>query len=469
MKTRKSVFSLVIVLALAATGPGFTAKKLFLTTNTQSSGPSVRPGFNFRFVWNALGQGKNGCIYLASGDESEEVAGGDNCLVEFNPATNTMRSLGTVVEAYKANGNWVSGEYCNKVHTWFCGTGDGKVWFGTEDGGQGGHLMYVDQANGSRIEDYGLMPGYSLKTLSINPYAPRYVWTESFDNYYFQCWDIQTNTKNSLAGGQGDLRVILSDKSGNMWYSNGGFAYKRSPNGTTKLRGRGLGYTPSAYVYTHSYDSAFTIVRGEGRLEMYDFTRDTVVPLVDFPDNSGCEECYRAITISRDDKSLYMLGNGGVVYQITIATGQYQEIGSLSAVLAGNYAFSSGTMDSLGNWYLCAWSGVNGQQPYLIQVNLGRDAISPLPIPDGTAVEIGNAGLLRNGEISVSPNPFSSSVRIHGAGISRAGIFDVNGRCVAVLAKGEGAWNAGGAAAGVYYVRVRTDYGVNQRRMVLLR
>ena len=40
-------------------------------------------------------------------------------------------------------GNRVSGEYCNKVHTWLCGTPDGKLWMGSQDGGRGGDLKGV--------------------------------------------------------------------------------------------------------------------------------------------------------------------------------------------------------------------------------------------------------------------------------------------------------------------------------------
>ncbi|MBL8026794.1 MAG: T9SS type A sorting domain-containing protein [Fibrobacteres bacterium] len=422
MKIKTSVLLLLAAFSLLYS---LTAKNIYLTTNTLLNGTSVRPGYNFKFVWNGIGQGNDGSIYMTISDRSEEQGGGDVCVTEYNPYTNVMRSLGTVTEAYKRANNCIDTEYCNKVHTWLSTAADGKVWFGSQDGGRGSHLLYIDPLT-KTVVDYSkgqkylfrkstpMVPYLNLPLLSpsdtsgvaiqncsftnmnINPFAPNRMWTNSYTNNYFHCWDVLNDTARSFPGGNADMRVFLVDKKGDLFASLDGMVLKRSFSGSAKIIARNVSPNqPSTFVYTRSFDSAFTSNRGTGNIELYDFTKDTVYPIADLPDGYQDNKEYRAMTISKDGKSLYILGNSGIVYQLNIQTRQYQNVGNISSYLADSYAFSNGINDTNGNWYICTWGG---GRSYWVQVNLGKDAVTP-------AVEQA-ASTTQQRSLSVFPNPF---------------------------------------------------------------
>jgi hypothetical protein len=496
----KALVVLSLYILCASSFSAITAKKLYFTTNTLSSGPSVYPGFEFRYIWNGIGQGKNDHLYVGISNKSESEGGGDVCVVEYNPYANTMKSVGTIIKAYQAAQNWGSGEYCNKVHTWFCGTPDGKVWMGSEDGGRGGHLLYVDTQNGNKLVDYSknqkyiylynnpflpvlnhpeqppsgsngiALQDYSFKIMNLNPHNPRYIWTESYGNLYYQYWDVEADSTRAFPGGHKDMRAFLVDKDGSLWYQNGqGVAYKRSVTGQLKIVGRGLGYLPNSYVYSHSYDTGYTAHRIDGEIVMCDFVNDTAVLLADMPNGGGYNQTYRAITISRDGKSLYILGGDGIVYELNIATRQYQNIGSISGSLAGSYALSSGHMDSLGNWYITCF----GNATYILQVHLGKDKIKPLVIPDpAPAVEEGDMKYTLDQPFSIHPNPFNGILHISMKGTGA--VYGIDGRLVKEF-KNTGQhrktfiWNPVNAPAGLYIVRVKIGKKVFSRKVLLQR
>ena len=507
---KRFVSSILALFLSAVLLHGFTSKNVYLTTNTLSSGTSVRPGFSFLYVWNAIGQSKAGKLYMCIGNHDETQGGGDVCVVEFNPYTSTMRSLGTLTECYTAAGNFLAGEYANKVHTWLNGTPDGKVWLGGQAGGRGSHLMYIDPADGvlkdySRTQKYiyqssttipqlnhpelppndsnGVaLSGCDFVTMSINPYASRYMWTEEYTNLNYYCWDLQADTVHGMGGGDPNLRCIVADKAGNMWTSVGGFASKKSFNGQSKLVGRGLNSTSaggSAVAYTHSYDSAFTVARQSGLVELYDFVNDTAIPFADLPDGGNANSSFRAMTISKDDKTLYILGGSGIIYALNIATRAYQNIGSISGNLAGSYAFgNSSTMDSLGNWYICTWGG---NQTYWVQVHFGKDTLSPLSL-EPTALEKTPVRMTRLTPLEIYPNPVRAMA---GIGLSAAvfgnkevnvTIVDQRGRLIErrslrIEANRDSrlTWDAGRYSSGLYIVRVEAAGKSFSKSVIVMR
>jgi hypothetical protein len=320
-------------------------------------------------------------------------------------------------------------------------------------------------SNGVAIQDCDFV------IMQINPYAPRYIWTESYTNYYFHCWDVQADTARAFPGGDQNMRVFVVDKQGNLWTSISGTAMRRNFAGAAKIVGRNLSTNmPSAYVYTHSYDSAFTTNRGTGNIELYDFVNDTVIPIADLPGDQTSNVAYRAITISRDDKKLFVLGHSGTIYELTIATRQYKTLGTIST--AGSYAFSSGTMDTLGNWYICTWGG---GRTYWVQVHMGKDTLSALPIPDDTEIEEYRASQsFLASPMQVFPNPVRSAAEIRlakeyaGVVIS---VLDQRGRIVERMdARGSRAtWNAAWLPSGVYVLRAQGSRGVLAKKVVLMR
>jgi len=506
------LFSFLFFLAAMITcANAITATKLYFTTNLQSGGTSIQSGHAFNYIWNAMGNGKNGLVYTAVGNNNETQGGGDVCIVEYNPYANTMKSCGTVVQAYQANNNWTTGEYCTKVHTWMCGTPDGKVWFGTVSGGRGGHLMYVDTRKNDTIIDYSrtsryhyLSPAYTtpvanyplqpaslsngqaiwgndLQTMNINPYAPGYVWTWCLDTVYaFQQWNIPADTTRAWLGGNANLRVFLVDKQGNMYYQEGATANKRTVLGQARSAGTGLlGSDPSAFVYSHSFDTAYTTERGTGFIQMFDFPAGKVTTLADLPGSGASDQEYRAITISKDGQYLYILGNAGNLYELTLATKQYKNIGSLSGSLAGSYATSSGVMDTLGNWYIACFG--NGGA-YLLKVRMGADSVQALHIPDSseTTVETALPADLRGNTVKASPNPFNAGTQIIlssgllGQGAVTLKIYDLNGRLVedfGVLGNRQTVvgWSAANRAPGIYMVTAKASGKTYSLRMTLMR
>jgi len=487
----------MILLILSASAFCLTLKKLYFTTNTLSTGTSVKPGFTFNYTFNAVGTAKNGHQFVGFGDTDEGVAAGDVCIVEYDPYANTMSSPGTITEAYARAGNRVSGEYCNKVHTWLCGTPDGRLWMGSQDGGRGGHLLYVDTRTGvltdySRTQKYiylanpaapvlnhpELAPGSAngiaiqnkdFVSMNINPLCPRYIWTNSYTNFYFHCWDLEADTTYAYPGGNANTRVHLVDRQGNLWYSMSGFAYKRSPRGTLKMAGRGLitdSPGGSAFVFTHSYDSAFTVGRTTGEIELYDFVRDTVTSFLNMPDGTSGHQHYRSITVSRDGRLLFTIGDGGNLYQINIATRQYQVLQNINAYLPGDYAFGSGNMDTLGNWYICCRGN---SEKYLLQINLGKDLITQLPIPAPAGVE--NLRLVSGNApaFTVQPNPFGAQVAFL---LSEKDlvlrVFDPAGRLVwsPRISGNTATWNAAEAPAGSYVAVAKNGKGAWSRILI---
>jgi hypothetical protein len=445
-----------------------TAKRLYFTTNMLESGPSIQPGFNFLFVFSGIGQGGDGCVYAAIGNTDEGVAAGDMCVAEYNPYANTMRSVGTVVGAYKASGNWVSGEYCNKVHTWFCGTPDGKVWFGSEDGGRGGHLLYVDPAT-RKIVDHSRQQKYIY--LSNNSSAnPRYMWTESYPDCHFQVWDLIADTTRAFTGGHRDMRAFVSDRKGNLYYGTGdGHVYRRSVNGRLSVAGTGIGYLPNTYCYSHSCDTAFTLHRTQGELAIYDFVNATARLLANLPDGSNGHQDYRAMTVSRNGRSLYVLGGGGDILEVTIATGQHRVTGNIRSALAGDYAMSSGSTDSLGNWYIIC-TNYRSTQAFLLQVNLGKDKVTQLPMPEVSAIENIRLPMRQALPFMVRPNPFGDQASFFMLEKDLfLSVFDPAGRLVWNAGQMQGrtvVWNAGNVPVGHYIAVAKNGRNVWIRKIV---
>jgi hypothetical protein len=331
-------------------------------------------------------------------------------------------------------------------------------------------------SNGVAIQDC------DFTTLHLNPYAPQHIWTESYTNYYFHCWNVYDDTARAFPGGNQNLRVFVVDKKGNCWTSINGIARRRNFANETKVVGRNLSNNmPSAYVYTHSYDSAFTTNRGMGNIELYDFVNDTVIPIADLPGSNISNSAFRAITISRDDRKLYVLGHSGNIYELTIATRQYVNLGSISSNLAGSYAFSSGTMDTLGNWYICTWGR---SRAYWVQVNLGKSAVYPLPIPDTIPgkVEAAPAVVSARAPLAVFPNPVRSAAGIHlapavfnGKDVSIS-ILDQRGRVVQRFAVRpesnrdfSAAWQAERFPTGVYLIRAEASGRSWSKTVVVIR
>jgi hypothetical protein len=498
---------------LSSTSQAVTTTKLYFTTNMQSGGTSIQTGHAFNYIWNAMGNGKNGNIYTAVGNNSETQGGGDVCIVEYNPYANTIKNCGMVVAAYQANNNWVTGEACNKVHTWMCGTPDGRVWFGTVSGGRGGHLLYVDTKRNDTIIDFSrrakyhyLSPGYTtpvanypllpagisngqaiwgndLQTMNVNPYSPQNVWTWCLDTVYaFQWWDSTGDTTASWRGGSSNLRVFLVDKQGSMYYKEGATATKRTVQGQARAAGTGLlGADPSAFVYSHSWDTAYTTERGTGILTLFDFINSKASPVVDLPGNTSSNQEYRAITLSKDGTKLYVLGDGGNLYEVTIATKAYKVITNISSSLAGGYATSSGVMDTLGNWYIACFG--NGGA-YLLKVHMGVDTLRALRIPDSseTVAEAGHPLCMPGASLKAAPNPFNAGTEIMLSPQILAGksvlirIYDLAGRMVEDFGVLAGAqkktvlrWNAGGLAPGIYVVMARTGGKTHSLRITLMR
>jgi hypothetical protein len=427
------------------TAQAFTTQRIYFTTNGQSGGTPVIPGFEFNYFWSGSGQGKDGRIYMAASSHSESQGGGDVGVACYDPYAGRMSGVGTVVQAYTDAGNRVGGEYCNKVHTWLLGTADGKVWFGSENGGRGGHLLYVDQAANtlvdySRVQKFiyrssdpitpvlnrpheppgstnGVaLQGYSFKISAMNPANTRYMWTESYGNCYFHVWDLRTDSTRGFPGGHRDMRAFVVDRQGNLHYNNGsGNIMRRSVDGQLKFMGSVLSPSPTTCLYTHSFDTAFTSCRKSGQVAIYDFVNESARLLADLPDGGGNND-YRAMAVSRNGKTVYILGNGNI-YQISVATGSYTNLGSLNGEDGNGYAQSCGLMDTLGNWYIT----VNGSgSSYLLQVHLGKDKITQLQIPDEQdGIEAGNgAGLSSKTEIYALPNPFHAAVTISWANLS---------------------------------------------------
>jgi hypothetical protein len=483
----------------------FPTKRIYFTTNGSSGGAPIIPNFTFNFFWSGSGMGADGCIYMAASNNTETQGGGDVGVAYYNPYTNRMYSSGTVTQAYAAAGNRVGNEYCNKVHTWMCGTPDGKVWFGSEYGGRGGHLLYVDPATHravdySRVQKYiylsspvlpvlnhpelppsstnGIaLQNYSFKINNINPANPRYMWTESYNNYYLHVWDFVTDSSRGFPGGHKDMRAFVVDRQGRLYYGTGtGVVYRRSPWGRLEVVGQGIGYLPNTYCYSHSYDTAYTLHRQQGELAIYDFVNDTVRLLANLPDGSGNND-YRAMAISRDGLKLYVLGNGNV-YEVSVLTGAYTNIGSLNGEDGNGYAQSCGLMDTLGNWYITV-NGYSGNA-YLLQVTLGKDRITQLPFPS-TGVERGTVLNKSGSWFSVSPNPFQGAARLTWTANSAFPgfrIYDALGRMVesrpsmagktaAPLSPFSWTWNAQGLPPGPYFIV--TGEGENKRTRKVVR
>jgi hypothetical protein len=491
-----------------------TATKLYFTTDMQSGGTSIQPGHAFNYIWNAMGNGKNGKVYTAVGNNNETQGGGDVCIVEYDPYANTMKSCGTVVQAFQQNGNWITGETCNKVHSWLCGTPDGKVWFSTVSGGRGGHVLYIDTKRNDTIIDYSrtarfhyLSPNYTtpvpnnplqppsltngqaiwgndLQTMNLNPYCPGYVWTWCLDTVYaFQLWNVPSDTTRSWTGGDASLRVFLVDKQGSMYYQSASTITKRTVLGQARSAGTGLlGADPSAFVYSHSFETAYTTERGEGFIQMFDFIGAKATTLADLPGTGTSNQEYRAITISKNGQFLYILGNSGNIYELTIATKQYKVIGNISGSLAGSYATSSGVMDTLGNWYMACFG--NGGA-YLLKVKMGADTIRALHIPDSseTTAETGIPVSLNGSAIKANPNPFNGATQIvlshHllGRGPVSLKIYDLNGGMVEDFGELSGRessqtvvrWSAVNRAPGIYLARAKMADRTYSLRMTLMR
>jgi len=504
---RKNLILVLLTMAMLHSASfGWTAKKLFFTSNTLSSGTSVKPGFSFEYTFNAIGTARNGHQFVGFGNTDEGLSAGDVCIVEYDPYTNTMSSPGTITEAYQRAGNLIAGEYCNKVHTWLTATPDDKIWMGSQSGGRGGHLLYVDTKTGvltdySRTQKYIYLSdpkvpainhpefapsktnGIAIQdcdfvSMNMNPYCPRYLWTHSYTNFYYHCWDMEADTTYAYAGGNGNMRVLLVDKKGCLWYSQDGFATKRVPGGSSKLVGRGLETTNapggSAFVYTHSYDSAYTVARTSGEIELYDFTHDTVVSFANLPDGTSGHQHYRAITVSRDGKSLYVIGDGNL-YQVNIITRQYTNIGSIASYLPGDYAFGSGNMDTLGNWYICCRGN---SEKYLLQINLGKDAVRQLYIPPASEkIEGLRLASANSMALNVRPEPFTTQARISFPAAKAEGglilrIFNAQGRLVKDFGSFSAGsfsnpiiWNAADVPSGNYIAAVKSKTGLWSRKI----
>jgi hypothetical protein len=413
------------------------AKRIYFTTNGLSSGTPINPGYSFNYFWSGSGMGANGNIYFAASTNSETQGGGDVVVGEYNPYTNQMKGLGTVIRGYMLAQNRYANEYCNKMHTWMHGTPDGKVWFGTEDGGRGGHLMYVETATGKLI-DYARtqkfiytdnifapvlnqpsqpigpnngvsIKDYSFKISGANPKNPRYLWTEAYGGYYFHVWDLQTDSTRGWRGGHRDLRAFLVGPDGSLYYMDGwsGTCMKRTITGQLATVGSGLSSAPPAsYCYTESGDTGYTITRITGQVVQIDFASDRARLLADLPDGSGNND-HRCIVASRDGKNLYVMGNDNI-YEVNTVTGSHTNLGGLGGATGSFYAMSSGLRDSLGNFYITVNDNGNGNS-YLLQVQLGKDKITWSH--PGTGTENSGPLVAISGALTISPNPFSMHTR----------------------------------------------------------
>ena len=511
----------------------YSAKVLRYTTDGTSGGTSVEPGFGFNAIWTGLGMGKNKCVYVAVCDQRQSqpsygtIGKGNVCVVKYNPYTNQMRSCGTVKKACQSVNNWMSNESSDKIHTHLMSMPDGKVWMANHDNDgavpgdptwyaglfyRGSHLMYVDVFNGDTLVDHtpsmqyyfkkdAVIPSlvkkgipasdtsgvvfqfHSIMILGINPWAPRYIWMESLPGAQntpkIVVYDVMADTMRTVGFGDGNQREMVVDRQGRAWYVNSGSATRKTPHGQSATRGTGLTLGHST-TYSRTFDSAFTITGSSGELNLYDFVRDTVIQIAKLPTGSNN---YRTLVTSRDGKKLYTIATGsGAVYEINLATRAYANIFSVSSQLSG-YWYATGNMcaDTLGNIYSGLHNG-NAGQAALLQVNLGKDLVWPLDIPDATEVEKMAAVADMQGEMRVSPNPFRGSTRItvrlkSAVNDLRLSVYDASGRLVKDIVRAGKAstapfqvgFEARDLPTGVYFVKLVSGNRVTVRKAMLMR
>jgi hypothetical protein len=456
-----ALFTSIFLIICSLTFP-YSAQRLYFTTNGSSGGTSVEAGFDFNHIWNSLGVGMNGHIYIAVSNtlQSEPSSGsprkGNTVVVAYNPYNGTMRSCHTVKRAAMGAGNWMSNESQEKIHTFLCPAPDGKLWMATHDNAEiepgdplyysglfyrGSHILYVDVFNGDTLVDYSATQKYyykkespfpqenqahlrpsdtagiavqwhSIMILGLNPHMPRYLWSNSIGGTGFlQVWDLIEDTTRTIGPGPGNMRHIAVGRDGSVYYNETSTAYKCTPNSTMKtIVGTSLPGSISGMCYSHSYDSAFGTIRGEGNLIMYDMVNDTVMELADLPGTGTSSSSYRCLTISADGRKLYIVGNSGNIYEFNIASRSYTSVYNVSSYISGFYKISGGgIVDSIGNWYAGMHSSSTAA---LLKINMGRDKVKPYAMPPA-GIDAGRHILARRtGVVEASPNPFSLATAI---------------------------------------------------------
>jgi hypothetical protein len=533
MKPVKFV-AICLLLLCAALFP-YSAELIHYTTNGSSGAASVEPGFSFNSIWTGLGWGKNQHIYAAVCNQLQSALWynsdgrphkGDVCVVTWNPYTRTMKSCGTVKSTCLKVANWMANESQEKIHTHLSPAADGRVWMATHDndGAQpgddtwysglyyrGSHILYVDVDNGDTLVDYSKTQKYyykkdsplpslmqhglpasdtvglafqfhSIMIMGHNPYNPRYLWTMSLGGTgYIQVWDIIEDTTRTVAPGDGNMRDFAVGKDGSVYYtpSGGGNAYKRTVHGQLTLLGTGLPSAHGSITYSRSFDSAFTI-NGNGQVVLWDMKNDAVRQIANLPSGSGGRN-YRTAVTSRNGRQIYTLGPSNRVYEITIATGAYSSIYTVSQLSGYSYATGNMAVDTLGNMYTGLHNSTSNASR-LLAINLGKDKVWPLDIPDPSQVEA--QPKLANGRadvLSAYPNPFNSGVKIAVSGQRIAdsnieiAIYNTNGKIVQKLSATSYqlsagiTWDASGLPPGVYMARLSVGRKIYSKKLILIK
>jgi hypothetical protein len=519
----RSVLGLFILLGLVSGLFSYSAQRLYYTVNGTQGGTSVEPGFDFNHIWNSLGVGMNGHIYVAVSNtlQSEPPGGspqkGNTVIVAYNPYNGTFRSCHTVKRAAQAAGNWMSNESQEKIHTFLCPAPDGKLWMATHDNAEiepgdplyysglfyrGSHILYVDVFNGDTLVDYSATQQYyykkespmpllnqaqlrpsdtagiaiqwhSIMILGLNPHVPRYLWSVSIGGTGFlQVWDLLEDTTRTIGVGPGNMRHMAVSRQGSVYYNETSTAYKCSPNSTQKIIvGTGLPGSGSGMCYTHSYDSAYASIRGTGEVMLYDMVNDTVKQIADLPGSGTSSATYRCLTISADGRKLFVIGNSGNVYEIDVVTGNYTSVYNVSTAISGYHMVcGGGIVDTLGNWY----AGLHGRGAALLKINMGKDLVKPLPMPP-VSIEREILARITPNTLEAYPNPFKSAVsfKVNLPGRSNLFIYNAGGRRLAVVPVSENStkivWNASDAPAGIYFARLVQGTATYSKKLLLMK
>jgi hypothetical protein len=150
-------------------------------------------------------------------------------------------------------------------------------------------------------------------------------------------------------------------------------------------------------------------------------------------------------------------------------------VGNIRSALAGDYAMSCGSMDTLGNWYIIC-TNWRSDLTFLLQVNLGKDKITQLPMPEVSGVQEIRLMAPGNSSFAAWPSPFHSRVEFTWTPYQTGGdflfrIFDPAGRLVQDFgripnnAKRVLVWNPAGVPSGHYLAVAKNGQRVWTRKI----
>lgn len=407
-----SALALVVMLAwagVADAGPRkqASAELLHFTADLTEAGTPLRPDFEHDSMWNGLGRGADGRIYLAASNHRQP--GGNVAVYVFDPARRAMRSLGELKGISAAAGNWMAQESQHKVHTFLLPHADGSVYFASDDYEptpflRGAHLYRIkpgatDDTHGADVEDDAppvvedvsktfptlmtrdlevientgdnaersgvMIEYYGIKGISLNPAKPSLLYAMTYPEGHLIRVALDTGAMKVVGRSRRVNYIFHTDAAGRVTYGDGDeqsqqlLRYDPATDQTAVLAERLPPGDFGAIAASADGNTVFILIAEAKRVYRLDVPTGRVGHVAGL-----CgENRWRVynLHLSPDDKNLYYVSNNNdrkTIRRVHIKSGLCREVLDIDALLGTrDLCFGGvGVWDDRGAFYAPVWT-----------------------------------------------------------------------------------------------------------------